>query len=105
MTNFEPSVRVNARALAAAMRGEIAAMLPERAFLRRDRGDALFVTNAPAFSDAGALTVHSFFRGRKTRLLADLVVAAVNGALRKAAEDKEAKMNAITGSLNFPGMF
>ena len=56
MTNFEPSVRVDARALAAAMRGEIAAMLPERAFLRRDRGDALFVTNAPAFSDAGALT-------------------------------------------------
>ena len=38
-------------------------------------------------------------------MLADLVVAAVNGALRKAAEDKEAKMNAITGSLNFPGMF
>ena len=56
MTNFEPSVHVDARALAAAMRGEIAAMLPERAFLRRDRGDALFVTNAPAFSDAGALT-------------------------------------------------
>ena len=56
MTNFEPSVRVDARALAAAMRGEIAAMLPERAFLRRDRRDALFVTNAPVFADAGALT-------------------------------------------------
>lgn len=38
-------------------------------------------------------------------MLADLVVAAVNEALRKAAEDKEAKMNAITGNLSFPGMF
>lgn len=56
MTNLEPSSRVDARSLVAAMRGEVAAMLPERAFLRRDRGDALFVTNAPAFSDASALT-------------------------------------------------
>ena len=55
MTNFEPSVCGDARALVAAMRGEVAAMLPERAFLRRDRGDALFVTNAPAFADADAL--------------------------------------------------
>ena len=38
-------------------------------------------------------------------ILADLVVAAVNEALRKAADDKETKMSAITGNLNFPGMF
>lgn len=38
-------------------------------------------------------------------MLADLVMAAVNEALRKAAEDKEAKMGAITGSLSIPGMF
>ena len=38
-------------------------------------------------------------------MLADLVVAAVNEALRKAAEDKETKMGAITGNLSFPGMF
>lgn len=55
MTNSELSSRMDARALVAAMRGEVAAMLPERAFLRRDRGEALFVTNAPAFADAGAL--------------------------------------------------
>lgn len=31
------------------MRARLRAALPERAFLRRDRGDALFITNAPAF--------------------------------------------------------
>ena len=31
------------------MRARLRAALPQRAFLRRDRGDALFITNAPAF--------------------------------------------------------
>ena len=38
-------------------------------------------------------------------MLADLVMAAVNEALRKAAQDKEAKLGAITSGLNLPGMF
>lgn len=38
-------------------------------------------------------------------MLADLVMAAVNGALRKAAQDKEQKVGAITGNLNIPGLF
>ena len=40
-----------------------------------------------------------------SEMLADLVMAAVNEALRKATEDKEQKMNAITGNLNMPGLF
>lgn len=40
-----------------------------------------------------------------TEMLADLVMAAVNEALRKAAQDKEAKLGAITSGLNLPGMF
>ena len=67
LTNSEPSVRVDARALVAAMRGEIAAMLPERAFLRRDRGDALFVTNAPAFADVNALAERLSLAGWRVR--------------------------------------
>ena len=31
------------------LRAELKSLLPERAFLKRDRGDALLVTNAPAF--------------------------------------------------------
>ena len=31
------------------MRDRLRAALPQRAFLRRDRGNALFITNAPAF--------------------------------------------------------
>ena len=34
------------------MRAAARAALPPRAFLRRDRGKALFVTNAPAFNPA-----------------------------------------------------
>ena len=31
------------------LRGELRPLLPERAFLKRDRGDALLISNAPAF--------------------------------------------------------
>lgn len=44
--------------LPAAYRELILPHLPERAFLRRDRGGALFITNAPRFADAEALTDH-----------------------------------------------
>ena len=40
-----------------------------------------------------------------TEMLADLVMAAVNEALRKAIQDKEQKLGAITGSMSIPGMF
>ena len=38
-------------------------------------------------------------------LLSDLVMAAVNEALRKAAEDKAEKMEKVTGGMNLPGIF
>lgn len=41
-------------------------------------------------------------------MLSDLVLAAVNEALRSAAQDKEEKMGAISGglgNLNLPGLF
>jgi len=38
-------------------------------------------------------------------MLSDLVMAAVNEAIRKANEDKETSMEKITGGLNLPGMF
>ena len=38
-------------------------------------------------------------------MLADLVTAAVNEAIRKAAADSEEKMGAITGGMGLPGMF
>ena len=34
------------------LRGELRPLLPERAFLKRDRGDALLITNAPALGCA-----------------------------------------------------
>jgi len=38
-------------------------------------------------------------------MLADLVIAATNEALRAAAKEKEDKMESISGGLNIPGMF
>ena len=38
-------------------------------------------------------------------MLADLVMAAVNEAHRAATKDAEAKMGAVTGGMNVPGLF
>ena len=40
-----------------------------------------------------------------TEMLADLVIAAVNEAVRQAAETCEAEMSKVTGGMNLPGMF
>ena len=38
-------------------------------------------------------------------MLQDLIVAAVNEAMRKADKDSEAQMGALTGGMNIPGLF
>lgn len=38
-------------------------------------------------------------------MLADLVMAAVNEAQRKAAQDAEQAMGAVTGGMTMPGLF
>lgn len=38
-------------------------------------------------------------------MLADLVMAAVNEAQRKAAQDAEEKMGKVTGGMSMPGLF
>ena len=38
-------------------------------------------------------------------MLGDIIAAAVNEAIRAANEEKEAKMAAISGGFNMPGMF
>ena len=53
------------------MRAALRAQLPTRAFLKRDRGDALFVTNAPAF-DPASKVLPGFIAERRGALLAVL---------------------------------
>ena len=55
-------------------RERIRPLLPERAFLRRDREGALFITNAPKFTDAAALAGHFQMGG--------FICADVNDCLR-----------------------
>ena len=50
------------------MRAQARAALPPRAFLRRDRGEMLFVTNAPAF-DPALREVPGFLAERRGGLL------------------------------------
>ena len=38
-------------------------------------------------------------------MLSDLIMAAVNEAIRTAAKEKKERMDAISGGLNIPGMF
>jgi DNA-binding protein YbaB len=38
-------------------------------------------------------------------MLSDIVMCAVNEALRNASKDKEDAMSALSGGLNIPGMF
>lgn len=45
------------------LRNLLTPLLPERAFLRRDRNDMLFVTNAPQFTDGDKLASHFRERG------------------------------------------
>jgi hypothetical protein len=55
------------------MRAQLNAALPEKAFLRRDRGDALFISNAPVF-DPGICSIPGFrleMQGRLMRILPD----------------------------------
>lgn len=38
-------------------------------------------------------------------MLSDLIIAAVNEAIRKAQDDKDNKMEKLSGGLNMPGLF
>ena len=38
-------------------------------------------------------------------MLQDLIIAAVNEAMRKAEKDSETQMGALTGGMNIPGLF
>ena len=55
------------------MRDTLRAALPEQAFLKRDRGDALFITNAPVF-DPSIETIPGFIlipNGKLMQILPD----------------------------------
>lgn len=64
------------------MRRRLRAALPERAFLRRDRGEALFISNAPAMGFQGS-AIEGFelrIEGKLMRILPD------EGWLRRAED-------------------
>ena len=67
---------------------------------RKARNKNLTVPNALSVL---RILVVPFFAWRF--LKGDLVTAAVNEALRAAAQEKEERMGALSGGMNLPGMF
>lgn len=79
----------------------------------------LDVKEYSAASGGGAVKVTVTGKGRLTKveispevvdpedieMLSDLVLAATNEALRIAEDDKNERMEGITGGMNIPGMF
>lgn len=83
------------------MRSHLRSALPEKAFLRRDRGEGLFVSNGPVFGmeDAVIPGFHVERIGQLIRLYPDI------RWLRKLEEDFRDAENDLCGSLlRFKGM-
>jgi hypothetical protein len=74
------------RTLPELLRRRLVPLLPERAFLRRDRGDALFVTNAPLFADAAALSGMLSAQGFLCRISGSLMTVSPGPGLLLAQE-------------------
>ena len=70
------------------LRGTLTPLLPEQAFLRRDRTDALFVTNAPLFADADVLSAALSDAGFNCRHSGTLLFLIPDASLLRAVEGR-----------------
>ena len=55
-------------------------------------------------STAGGGVIEAVVNGKNTEMLEDLVVAAVNDALKKADQYTQKEMGKLTGNINIPGL-
>lgn len=62
------------------------ACLPEKAFLRRDRGEGLFITNAPMFGDALSVCARLEAAGFRAETVGGLIRICAGGALMRPYE-------------------
>lgn len=81
------------------------AELDEREYTAAAGGGAVTATVNGKHKVTGLTIKPEVVDPEDVEMLADLVTAAVNEAIRQAADTAEAEMSKVTGGLNMPGLF
>ena len=81
------------------------AELDEREYTAAAGGGAVTATVNGKHEVTGLTIKPEVVDPEDVEMLADLVTAAVNEAIRQAADTAEAEMGKVTGGLNMPGLF
>lgn len=83
----------------------ITAELEAKEYTSTAGGDAVRATVTGKLEVKSVEIKPEFIDPEDAEMLGDLVTAAVNGALRAAAQEKEEKLSAVSGGMSIPGMF
>lgn len=83
----------------------VTAELEEKEYSATSGGDAVKATVTGKMEVSSIELKPEVVDPEDIEMLSDLVVAAVNEALRAAATDKAAQMEKISGGLSMPGLF
>ena len=85
--------------------GDLTAELEEKDYTAASGGEAVKATVTGKMEVKSLEIKPEVVDPEDTEMLSDLVMAAVNEALRAAAADKAEQMEKLSGGLNMPGMF
>ncbi len=85
--------------------GDLTAELEEKDYTAASGGEAVKATVTGKMEVKSLEIKPEVVDPEDTEMLSDLVIAAVNEALRAAASDKAEQMEKLSGGLNMPGMF
>ncbi len=83
----------------------ITAELEEKEYSATSGGDAVKATVTGGMEVKSVEIKPEVIDPDDAEMLGDLVTAAVNGALRAAAQEKEERLGALSGGMGVPGMF
>lgn len=85
--------------------GELTAELEEKEYTAASGGEAVKATVTGKMEVKSLEIKPEVVDPEDVEMLSDLVLAAVNEALRAAETDKSEQMEKLSGGLNMPGMF
>lgn len=83
----------------------ITAELEEKEYTATAGGDAVKATVSGKMEVVSVEIKPEVIDPDDAEMLGDLVTAAVNAALRDAAQEREERMSAVSGGLGMPGLF
>lgn len=82
----------------------LTAELEEKEYTSTSGGDAVKATVTGKMEVKSVEISPEVIDPEDAEMLGDLVTAAVNGALRAAAQERDERMSAISGGMGLPGM-